>query len=66
MLRALAFDQDCSEVVETVISDIVRESSIKQSLKGILTAGIFTSVVYSWRKIAKMIASKKIIFSHRT
>lgn len=65
VLRALAFDQDCSEAVQTVLSDIVWDSSVKQSLKGILTAGLLTSAIYSWKKIGKMIASKKLLFSQK-
>lgn len=59
VLRAMAYDQECGEVVRLILSDIVWDSSIKQSLKGILTAGLFTSILYSAKKIGKMILSKK-------
>lgn len=55
VLRAMAYDQDCKEIVQLILSKIVWESSIQQSLKGILTAGIWTSIKYSSRKIGKML-----------
>ncbi|XP_065163175.1 phosphatidate cytidylyltransferase, mitochondrial [Atheta coriaria] len=54
VLRAIAYDPDCSAVVEQCISEIVWRSSVWQSLKGVLTAGVVKSVQYSGRKIAKM------------
>ncbi|XP_022919091.1 phosphatidate cytidylyltransferase, mitochondrial [Onthophagus taurus] len=54
VLRAVAYDPDCNVLVRQCIDDIVWKSSIRQSLKGILTAGIWKSVRYSSRKIAKM------------
>ncbi|XP_018319559.1 phosphatidate cytidylyltransferase, mitochondrial [Agrilus planipennis] len=55
VLRAVAYDPDCSLIVQECINKIVWNSSIKQSLKGILTAGFLKSVKYSSQKIAKMI-----------
>lgn len=54
VLRAIAYDPDCSEIVQQCINDIVWESSVSQSLKGILTAGVFKSIRYSGQKILKM------------
>lgn len=55
VLRAIAYDPDCGTIVSQRINEIVWNSSVKQSIKGILTAGIMKSVRYSTRKIKKMI-----------
>ncbi|KAL3266960.1 hypothetical protein HHI36_011109 [Cryptolaemus montrouzieri] len=54
VLRAIAYDPDCNEIVLKCLSDIVWKSSISQSAKGIATAGLLKSVQYSFRKIVKM------------
>ncbi|KAL0281553.1 UNVERIFIED_CONTAM: hypothetical protein PYX00_002502 [Menopon gallinae] len=59
VLRAMAFDKDCGEVLNIILSNIVWESSLKQSAKGILTAGVVTSFLYSMNKIGKMVTSKE-------
>ncbi|XP_046391979.1 phosphatidate cytidylyltransferase, mitochondrial [Ischnura elegans] len=56
-LRAMSFDPDSGVMVQSVLRDIVRRSSITQSLKGILTAGLMKSLRYSAKKIVKMIRS---------
>ncbi|VEN35840.1 unnamed protein product [Callosobruchus maculatus] len=56
VLRALAVDPDCGELVKQCIGEIVWKSSVSQSLKGILTAGMLKSVRYSSRKIKKMLS----------
>lgn len=55
VLRAIAYDPDCGPIVQQCINDIVWKSSVSQSIKGILTAGLFKSVKYSGRKIKKML-----------
>lgn len=55
VLRAIAYDPDSSIVVEQCIKDIVWKSSVSQSLKGILTAGVYKSIKYSSKKIVKML-----------
>lgn len=55
VLRAIAYDPDCNLIVQQCISDIVFNSSVSQSVKGILTAGIYKSLKYSSQKIRKMI-----------
>nr|CAG4640889.1 EOG090X06VP [Eulimnadia texana] len=57
VLRAAAYDTECPELVEDAVQKTVRASSWSQSLKGILTAGFFKSVVYSAKKLKKMWAS---------
>ncbi|CAK6435566.1 unnamed protein product [Pipistrellus nathusii] len=53
-LFKLAHDPDCGDVVRLGLSAIVRASSLRQSTKGIFTAGMKKSVVYSSRKLNKM------------
>ncbi|XP_048212243.1 phosphatidate cytidylyltransferase, mitochondrial isoform X3 [Perognathus longimembris pacificus] len=53
-LLQLAHDPDCGHVVRLGLSAIVRPSSIRQSTKGIFTAGMKKSVVYSSLKLHKM------------
>ncbi|XP_023403672.1 phosphatidate cytidylyltransferase, mitochondrial isoform X5 [Loxodonta africana] len=53
-LLQLANDPDCSEVVRLGLSAIVRPSSMRQSTKGIFTAGMKKSVIYSSLKLHKM------------
>ncbi|XP_043472502.1 phosphatidate cytidylyltransferase, mitochondrial [Leptopilina heterotoma] len=58
-LRALAHDPDCSEIVDSCFRRIVWNSSISQSLKGILTAGVYKSLKYSGAKIVKMMSTQE-------
>ncbi|XP_054585650.1 phosphatidate cytidylyltransferase, mitochondrial isoform X3 [Eptesicus fuscus] len=53
-LFQLAHDPDCGDVVHLGLSAIVRPSSLRQSTKGIFTAGMKKSLVYSSRKLHKM------------
>ncbi|XP_021107867.1 phosphatidate cytidylyltransferase, mitochondrial isoform X11 [Heterocephalus glaber] len=53
-LLQVAHDPDCGDVVRLGLSAIVRPSSIRQSAKGILTAGLRKSVIYSSQKLHKM------------
>ncbi|XP_077293467.1 phosphatidate cytidylyltransferase, mitochondrial [Arctopsyche grandis] len=55
-MKYVAGHRDCSRLVETSIRRIVWRSSVRQSIKGIFTAGIFKSLRYSGRKIQKMFA----------
>uniref|UniRef100_A0A6V7IIJ7 Phosphatidate cytidylyltransferase, mitochondrial n=1 Tax=Bracon brevicornis TaxID=1563983 RepID=A0A6V7IIJ7_9HYME len=56
-LRAISHDPDCSEILSQVLQNIVWKSSVSQSLKGIITAGLVKSVKYSAAKIGKMMKS---------
>ncbi|XP_036995208.1 phosphatidate cytidylyltransferase, mitochondrial isoform X2 [Artibeus jamaicensis] len=53
-LLQLAHDPDCGEVVRLGLSAIVRPSSLRQSTKGIFTAGMKKSLHYSALKLHKM------------
>ncbi|XP_066156057.1 phosphatidate cytidylyltransferase, mitochondrial [Euwallacea fornicatus] len=55
VLRAIAYDPDCSTIVSQRINEIVWNSSVSQSLKSIFTAGMVKSIKYSSRKIKKMV-----------
>ncbi|XP_061474075.1 phosphatidate cytidylyltransferase, mitochondrial [Rhineura floridana] len=54
ILLQVAHDPDCGLVVHRGISGIVRSSSLIQSAKTTLTAGIKKSVIYSMKKMYKM------------
>lgn len=54
VLRAAAHDTDVEDVIHKGIQDIVKISSLTQSIKGILTAGAIKSIRYSWSKVKKM------------
>ena len=54
VLRSLAHDNECRDVVQRCLSGIVKRSSLMQSAKGILTAGFSKSVRYSLSKLKKM------------
>lgn len=49
---------NCDEIVARAIASTVRRSSLSQSLKGLLTAGLFKSIKYSQRKLVKSLASR--------
>ncbi|XP_049622262.1 phosphatidate cytidylyltransferase, mitochondrial isoform X1 [Suncus etruscus] len=53
-LFQVAHDPDCGDVVYLGLAAIVRPSSMKQSAKGIITAGIKKSLIYSSLKLHKM------------
>ncbi|XP_014217603.1 phosphatidate cytidylyltransferase, mitochondrial [Copidosoma floridanum] len=55
--RAIAHDPDSSEIFYHCLTDIVRKSSVSQSFKGILTAGVGKAIKYSGGKIIKMMRS---------
>lgn len=56
-LRAIAHDPDCSSILLQALHNIIWKSSVTQSLKGIVTAGLVKSVKYSAAKIGKMLNS---------
>uniref|UniRef100_W5N972 Phosphatidate cytidylyltransferase, mitochondrial n=1 Tax=Lepisosteus oculatus TaxID=7918 RepID=W5N972_LEPOC len=54
ILLQVAQDPDCGLVVQQGISSIVKTSSLTQSAKGIVTAGLIKTVSYSLKKLQKM------------
>ncbi|XP_074139994.1 phosphatidate cytidylyltransferase, mitochondrial [Sminthopsis crassicaudata] len=58
-LLQVAHDPDCGDVVRQGLSGIVRPSSVMQSTKGILTAGVRKSLLYSSLKVQKMWIGRK-------
>jgi translocator assembly and maintenance protein 41 len=46
---------DYQEVVGDAVKWIVKYASTVQAVKGVLTAGVFKTVDYSWRKLKKMV-----------
>jgi len=59
VLRSYAHDPECDEVIGKCVSGIVRQSSLSQSTKGVLTAGLVKTLRYSWSKLEKMWKGKK-------
>ncbi|KAK2149770.1 hypothetical protein LSH36_437g03026 [Paralvinella palmiformis] len=59
VLRSFAYDSECRDVIKRCISGIVQQSSLTQSVKGVLTAGLIKSLRYSYSKVKKMWKSKK-------
>jgi mitochondrial translocator assembly and maintenance protein 41 len=53
VLRAVAYYPNYKGVVQRSINQIVWQSSVKQSIKNIPTAGIKKTMEYSWAKILK-------------
>jgi len=53
VLRAVATSPKYQEIVRKSLSDIVWQSSVKQSIKNIPTAGIVKSLDYAWSKALK-------------
>lgn len=58
VLRAVAYSSVCQETVQRSLNAIVFQSSVKQSIKNIPSAGIAKSLRYSWAKIQKMLKMK--------
>ena len=59
VIRSLAHDIDCSFIVISCVSNIVQRSSLTQSAKGIITAGVGKSWTYSCNKLNKMWKSQQ-------
>jgi len=59
-LRAIAHDPECCDLLDQCLKEIVWRSSVTQSLKGIVTAGLVKSVKYSGSKIIKMLQSNPL------
>lgn len=53
-LKSIAEKDNCHEIVARALRQIVWQSSVRQSIKGIFTAGLLKSLNYSARKIKKM------------
>ncbi|XP_072328688.1 phosphatidate cytidylyltransferase, mitochondrial isoform X3 [Scyliorhinus torazame] len=54
ILLQVAQDPDCGSLIQQSVSGIVKSSSLTQSAKGILTAGMRKTVTYSTKKLHKM------------
>lgn len=53
VLRAVAYSPKYQEIVRKSLADIVWQSSVKQSIKNIPTAGASKSIDYAWSKALK-------------
>lgn len=57
ILKSAARYPDLSDVLQQSVIHIVKQTNKTQSLKGIVTAGVWTSLKYSSRKVKKMFKS---------
>lgn len=58
ILTSLSKNTECDSIVASALKEIVRKSSLSQSIKGLITAGLFKSIRYSNRKLYKSILSR--------
>lgn len=58
LLKSAAYSINCDKLVARSLSTIVRRSSLTQSLKGLITAGLVKSLKYSQRKLYKSFVSR--------
>jgi len=58
-IHEIAVDQDLSDIVNGSIGNIIKGPALSQSIKGIVTAGIFKSTIYSMEKIRKSIKGRR-------
>lgn len=58
VLGSMSRSINCDKIVSQAICIIVRRSSLSQSFKGLLTAGLIKSIRYSQRKLIKSIVSR--------
>ncbi len=56
-LHTMSFDPEIGKSLKNILETIVFSSSVKQSLKGIMTAGIIKSLKYGGRKVYSMFSS---------
>lgn len=58
ILSSLSRNIQCDKIVAGAIAAIIRKSSLTQSLKGLVTAGLLKSLRYSQRKLYKSFVSR--------
>ena len=58
--RAAAFERDSGEVIMECLKAIVKGPAVGQAAKGILTAGAYKTVLYSYAKLVKMVKSYSV------
>uniref|UniRef100_A0A023F7R1 Phosphatidate cytidylyltransferase, mitochondrial n=1 Tax=Triatoma infestans TaxID=30076 RepID=A0A023F7R1_TRIIF len=59
VLKNMACDPDIGQILSNCLKMVVWKSSIRQSLKGLFTAGFKKSLQYSNKKITKMIKARE-------
>jgi len=58
-VKEISTDQDLANVINGSIGNIIKGPALSQSIKGIVTAGIFKSTIYSMEKIRKSIKGRR-------
>ena len=63
-MRAAAFERDSGDKISECIQSITKAFNLSQAAKGVLSAGAYKTVVYSYAKLKKMVKSLngKIVF----
>ncbi|KAG4096413.1 mitochondrial matrix Mmp37 [Neocallimastix lanati (nom. inval.)] len=58
-VKEISTDQDLANIINGSIGNIIKGPALSQSIKGIVTAGIFKSTIYSMEKIRKSIKGRR-------
>jgi len=57
-IKEISIEQDLSNIINGAIGNIIKGPALSQSIKGIVTAGLFKSTIYSMEKIRKSIKGR--------
>jgi len=58
-VKEISTEKDLADVINGSIGNIIKGPALTQSIKGIVTAGIFKSTIYSMEKIRKSIKGRR-------
>ena len=59
VLRSAAYHRDVNVLMVKCLGYIVCQPAVKQAIKGIITAGLSKTIIYSSSKVKKMIQSER-------
>lgn len=58
-IKEISTNQDLANIINGSIGNIIKGPALSQSIKGIVTAGLFKSTIYSMKKIRKSIKGRR-------